>query len=98
MKFTGSFVIGTLCALQASQNPVHAKLGASLVQQEQDDQEQEPMLQLRDNFVSVRALQELVSYGGKPDPERLPLSLCEGDCDGDEDVSAVPVLDGVRKR
>lgn len=89
MRFTGSpTIVGTLCALLASQNLVHAKLGASLAHPQE-----EPTLQLRENFVSARALQELVSYGGKPDPERLPLGLCEGDCDEDEDVSTAPSIE-----
>jgi hypothetical protein len=48
-----------------------------------------PRLHLRDaNMKANRQLQELTSYGGEPNPERLPLGLCEGDCDENSDVSS----------
>jgi len=32
-----------------------------------------------------RQLQDLTGHGGDPDPNRLPLQFCEGDCDSDDD-------------
>lgn len=42
---------------------------------------------------SVRGLRrrklqlQLTAFGGEPDASRFPLQLCQGDCDGDDDVS-----------
>jgi len=33
-----------------------------------------------------RSLQSLVSFGGNPSPEHLPLPVCAGDCNTDDDV------------
>jgi hypothetical protein len=71
------------------------KLGGDVsIKREQDEariaanwEEVFPRLHLRDVTIkSDRQLQDLTSYGGSPDPERLPLGLCEGDCDDDTDV------------
>lgn len=34
----------------------------------------------------------VVSYGGEPPAHAFPLSICEGDCDTDSDVSALSVV------
>ena len=47
----------------------------------------DPQQQRQDDGNDQRELQDLVSYGGQPGVERIPLGLCEGDCDEDIDVS-----------
>lgn len=40
--------------------------------------------------VRRRKLQlQLKGFGGEPDPSRFPLQLCQGDCDGDDEVCFV---------
>ena len=102
MRFSSSLLLTLVaCALQS--RSAQAKLGARLTTTQSDDHEQQqqphrrnntsdayfafPKLHLRDREEESRHLQDLVYYGGKPDPERIPLGLCEGDCDEDADVS-----------
>ena len=90
ITFSNSLLFVALGALALTAKPVSAKLGSSLSPDSSSqhvEHQEEPKLHLREGFVSTRDLQELEFYGGKPDPERLPLGLCEGDCDDDTDVS-----------
>lgn len=74
MRYFGLSI--TLTSALLSILGVEGRLGAST---------QQPQVKI------VRKLQEglgeLVGLGGNPKDEHLPLQLCEGDCDDDEDVS-----------
>jgi hypothetical protein len=86
-----------LLALTGQCRQAQGKLGGDMsIKREQDEartatnwEEIFPRLRLRDVTIqSDRQLQDLTYLGGSPDPERLPLGLCEGDCDEDTDVSS----------
>ncbi|CAB9510452.1 expressed unknown protein [Seminavis robusta] len=44
-----------------------------------------PAVVARPHRVRGRRLQQLVGFGGEPNPSRLPLGPCQGDCDSDAD-------------
>ena len=68
------------------QYQAQAKLGESFAREEQEwDSLSLPRLHLRDDK-QKRNLVELEMFGGNPGDEFIPLGLCEGDCDDDDDV------------
>ena len=75
-----------------SHHPVSAKLGESLAtnaEHEKNDKELPELKLVRDEAETRRLQQtpELTFHGGNPGSDRIPLGLCEGDCDEDSDVS-----------
>ena len=67
------------------QYQAQAKLGESYAR-EREELDSLPRLHLRDD---KRNLVELEMFGGNPGDEFIPLGLCEGDCDDDDDVSSL---------
>jgi hypothetical protein len=95
MKLIGFATLLVLLACQdENQCSVEAKLGApasrnARTTQENTDASGEalPRLNLVREENKKRNLIELEHFGGNPGDEFIPLGLCEGDCDDDDDVS-----------
>lgn len=103
MKLTGIASVNLLVFLAYQNGEVQAKLGGSYAPGPSATEEGEnenlaealPHLHLRDDDDKRNLQVELEMYGGNPGSEFIPLALCEGDCDDDNDVSYAVALVGL---